>query len=141
MTTQQISVFLENKSGSLVNVFKALKQAEIQLVTSTLADTADYGVCRIICDRPQDAYQVLTQKGFSVTLTDVFAVALDDKPGRAADAIELFASNGISISYLYSFLYAAKGILIFRTNDIEKASALIRENAYNSITNFSSNQL
>ncbi len=140
MTTRQISVFLENKSGSLVKVFKALKQAHIQLVTSTLADTADYGVCRILCDRPEDAYQVLTAEGFSVTMTDVFAVVLDDKPGRAADAIELFASNNISISYLYSFLFEGKGVLIFRTNDIPRASELIRENGYSSITNFSSNQ-
>ena len=83
---------------------------------------------------------MLTAEGFSVTMTDVFAVVLDDKPGRAADAIELFASNNISISYLYSFLFEGKGVLIFRTNDIPRASELIRENGYSSITNFSSNQ-
>lgn len=127
MTVQQISVFLENKSGSLVKVFRALSQAGIQLITSTLADTADYGVCRILCDNPDKAYSVLSQEGFSVTKTPVFAIALDDQPGRAADAIACFADGGISISYLYSFLYEGKGVLIFRTSDLDKAAALIAE--------------
>ncbi|MBP5539548.1 MAG: amino acid-binding protein [Bacteroidales bacterium] len=127
MTVQQISVFLENKSGSLVKVFRALSQAGIQLITSTLADTADYGVCRILCDNPDKAYSVLSQDGFSVTKTPVFAIALDDQPGRAADAIACFADGGISISYLYSFLYEGKGVLIFRTSDLDKAAALIAE--------------
>ena len=127
MTVQQISVFLENKSGSLVKVFKALSDSGIQLITSTLADTADYGVCRILCDDPDKAYEVLSKEGFSVAKTDVFAIALDDKPGRAAAAIACFAEGGISISYLSSFLSEGKGILIFRTSDIDKASALIAE--------------
>lgn len=127
MTVQQISVFLENKSGSLAKVFRTLSNAGIQLITSTLADTADYGVCRILCDDPDKAYSVLSKEGFSVTKTEVFAIVLDDQPGRAADAIACFAEGGISISYLYSFLYEGKGVLIFRTSDIEKAAALIAE--------------
>ena len=128
MTVQQISVFLENKSGSLAKVFRTLSDAGIQLITSTLADTADYGVCRILCDNPEKAYSVLSKEGFSVTKTEVFAIVLDDRPGRAADAIACFAEGGISISYLYSFLYEGKGVLIFRTSDIEKAAALIAAN-------------
>ena len=128
MTVQQISVFLENKSGSLAKVFRTLSDAGIQLITSTLADTADYGVCRILCDNPEKAYSVLSKEGFSVTKTEVFAIVLDDRPGRAADAIACFAEGGISISYLYSFLYEGKGVLIFRTSDIEKAVALIAAN-------------
>ena len=127
MTVQQISVFLENKSGSLAKVFRTLSDAGIQLITSTLADTADYGVCRILCDNPEKAYSVLSKEGFSVTKTEVFAIVLDDRPGRAADAIACFAEGGISISYLYSFLYEGKGVLVFRTSDIEKAAALIAE--------------
>ena len=128
MTVQQISVFLENKSGSLAKVFRTLSDAGIQLITSTLADTADYGVCRILCDNPEKAYSVLSKEGFSVTKTEVFAIVLDDRPGRAADAIACFAEGGISISYLYSFLYEGKGVLIFRTSEMEKAVALIAAN-------------
>ena len=125
MTVQQISVFLENKSGSLAKVFRTLSDAGIQLITSTLADTADYGVCRILCNQPDKAYDILSQEGFTVNKTPVLAIALDDQPGRAADAIACFAEGGLSISYLYSFLYEGKGILIFRTSEMEKAAALI----------------
>ena len=128
MAVQQISVFLENKSGSLVKVFRALSQAGIQLITSTLADTADYGVCRILCNQPDKAYDLLSKEGFTVNKTPVLAIALDDQPGRAADAIACFAEGGLSISYLYSFLYEGKGVLIFRTSEMDKAAALIAAN-------------
>ena len=109
-------------------MFRTLSDAGIQLITSTLADTADYGVCRILCDNPEKAYSVLSKEGFSVTKTEVFAIVLDDRPGRAADAIACFAEGGISISYLYSFLYEGKGVLVFRTSEMEKAVALIAAN-------------
>ena len=64
----------------------------------------------------------------AASLCEVFALELDDEPGRAADAIELFASQGISIAYLYSFLLNGKGVLVFRTDNAEKAAKLILDN-------------
>ena len=128
MTVHQLSVFIENKSGTLVKVLKLLKQENIQLIASTIADTADYGICRIICSEPTRAYSVLKDAGVAVSLCDVFAIELDDVPGRAADAIEIFASEGISIAYLYSFLLNGKGVLIFRTDNAEKAREVITLN-------------
>lgn len=128
MTVHQLSVFIENKSGTLVKVLKLLKQENIQLIASTIADTADYGICRIICSEPTRAYSVLKEAGVAVSLCDVFAVELDDAPGRAADAIEIFASEGISIAYLYSFLLNGKGVLIFRTDNAERAREIITMN-------------
>ena len=128
MTVHQLSVFIENKSGTLVKVLKLLKQENIQLIASTIADTADYGICRIICSEPARAYSVLKDAGVAVSLCDVFAIELDDVPGRAADAIEIFATEGISIAYLYSFLLNGKGILIFRTDNSEKAREVITLN-------------
>ena len=125
MTVHQLSIFLENKSGTLVKVLKLLKQEGIQLIASTIADTAEYGICRIICSEPVRAYEVLKAAGVAVSLCEVFAVALDDEPGRAADAIELFAREGISIAYLYSFLLNGKGVLIFRTDNADKARQVI----------------
>ena len=138
MTVQQLSVFVENKSGALVKVLRLLKQEDIQLIATTIADTADFGIFRIICSQPEKAYQVLRDAGVAVSLCEVFAVELDDRPGMAADAIELFASEGISISYLYSFLLNGKGILIFRTDNAEKAAGIITANglkAYNFLAN------
>ncbi len=128
MTVHQLSVFIENKSGTLVKVLKLLKQENIQLIASTIADTADYGICRIICSEPARAYSVLKDAGVAVSLCDVFAIELDDVPGRAADAIEIFATEGISIAYLYSFLLNGKGVLIFRTDNSEKAREVITLN-------------
>ena len=104
MTVHQLSVYIENKSGALVSVLRLLKQEKIQLIASTIADTVDYGIFRIICSQPEKAYKVLKDAGVAVSLCEVFAVELDDRPGMAADAIELFASEGISLAYLYSFL-------------------------------------
>ncbi len=133
MTVHQLSVFIENKSGTLVKVLKLLKQENIQLIASTIADTADYGICRIICSEPIKAYNVLKDAGVAVSLCDVFAIELDDAPGRAADAIEIFAKEGISIAYLYSFLLNGKGVLIFRTDNAEKAREVITMNNLNFI--------
>jgi ACT domain-containing protein len=69
----------------------------------------------------------------AVSLCEVLAVELDDRPGKAADAIELFAGEGISIAYLYSFLLNGKGVLIFRTDNAEKAAEIITSNGLNVI--------
>ncbi len=133
MTVHQLSVFIENKSGTLVRVLRLLKQEKIQLIASTIADTVDYGIFRIICSQPEKAYNVLREAGIAVSLCEVFAVELDDRPGKAADAIELFAGEGISIAYLYSFLLNGKGVLIFRTDNAEQAAEVLSPNGLNAI--------
>jgi len=125
MTVHQLSVFIENKSGALVKVLNVLKKEGIQIIASTIADTVEYGIFRIICSEPVKAYNVLKANGISVTLADVFAIELDDKPGCAAEAIANFAEEGISLSYLYSFLLGGKGVLIFRADNPEKAREAI----------------
>ncbi|MCQ2182389.1 MAG: amino acid-binding protein [Bacteroidales bacterium] len=127
MTVNQLSIFIENKSGTLVKVLKLLKEEGIQLIASTIADTAEYGICRIICSEPARANDALKAAGVAVSLCEVFAIKLDDEPGRAADAIELFAREGISIAYLYSFLLGGKGVLVFRTDNAEKAAKVIKD--------------
>lgn len=133
MTVHQLSVFIENKSGALVRVLQLLKQEHIQLIASTIADTADFGIFRIICSQPEKAYKVLQEAGVAVSLCEVFAIELDDRPGMAADAIEFFAGEGISIAYLYSFLLNGKGVLIFRTDNAEKAAEIIATKGLNAI--------
>ena len=125
MTVQQLSIFIENKSGTLIKVLDILKEAKIQLIASTIADTVEYGIYRIICSEPTRAYKVLKEAGISVALSDVFALTLDNKVGRAADAVRILTEAGISLSYMYSFLLAGKGILIFRTDDAERTRETI----------------
>lgn len=134
MTIQQLSVFIENKSGTLLKVLQLFKEANIQLVASTIADTVEYGIYRIICSEPSRAFKTLKDAGISVAISDVFAVTLDNTPGRAADAVKLLTDAGIGITYMYSFLLGEKGILIFRTDNAEKAREVIILNDIDFIT-------
>ena len=79
MTIHQLSIFIENKAGTLLRVLELFKEAQIQLVASTIADTVEYGIYRIICSEPSRAYQVLKDAGISVALSDVFAITLDNE--------------------------------------------------------------
>ena len=117
MTIPQLSIFIENRSGTLIKVLDALKEAKIQIVASTIADTAEYGIYRLICSEPMRACEELKKANVAVALSEVFAIEIDDQPGRAAEAVKVFSEAGISITYMYSFLLRGKGILIFRTTD------------------------
>ena len=128
MTINQLSIFIENRSGTLIKVLNVLKQAGIQIIASTIADTAEYGIYRLICSEPKRAYEELKKAGVAVAQSDVFALELDDEPGRAADAIATFSEAGISIAYMYTFLLRGNGILVFRTDNAELARETILKN-------------
>ena len=128
MTIHKLSVFIENKAGTLVSVLNVLKQAGIQIIASTVSDTVEYGLYRIICDKPSQAYPLLKQHGISVTINDVFALQIDNTPGEAAIMLETFSKAGINISYMYSFMLQGKGIIIFRTDATDKAREIISLN-------------
>jgi len=128
MTVHQLSIFIENRSGTLIKVLDALKAANIQIIASTIADTAEYGIYRLICSEPMRACEELKKANVAVALSDVFALAIDDKPGRAADAVKTFSEAGISIAYMYTFLLRGKGILVFRTDNAELARETITKN-------------
>lgn len=128
MTIHQLSIFLENTTGTLIQVLQQLKKANVQLVATTIADTAEYGILRIICAEPLRACEELKKAGIAVAISDVFALQLDNKPGCAADVIERFSQAGISITYIYTFLLRGKGILVFRTDNPELAQKTIAEN-------------
>ena len=133
MTIHQLSIFIENRSGTLIKVLDALKQAGIQIIASTIADTAEYGIYRLICSEPMRACEELKKAGVAVALSEVFALELDNEPGRAADAVKMFSEADISITYMYSFLLRGKGILIFRTDNNQHAQEVIRQNGLRSI--------
>ena len=108
-------------------MLNVLKEAGIQIIASTISDTQDFGIYRIICNDPERAFIVLKEQGITATITDVFAIQLEDKPGEAARVLALFAEADISIAYMYSFLLSGKGILVFRSSDTEKTKQVIKE--------------
>ena len=128
MTINQLSIFIENRSGTLVKVLEILQKAKIQIEASTIADTADYGIYRLICSEPSRAYEELKKAGVAVALSDVFALELDNHPGCAAEVVKIISDAGIGITYMYTFLLNGKGILIFRTDSTDDARNVITRN-------------
>lgn len=129
----QLSIFIQNTAGTLDKVLQLFKEGSIQIISTTLADTQDFGILRVICSEPQRAYLVLKDAGITVTLTQVAAIELDNTPGMMADALRVFAVDDIGINYLYSFLLKNKGIIIFKTANTKRAQQLITENNYTAL--------
>jgi hypothetical protein len=123
MRVEQISIFLENTSGRLAAVTRILADAGVNIRSLSLADTADFGVLRLIVDRTDQAQQVLKDSGFTVGKTDVIAVAVPDRPGGLAGILELLDGAGINVEYMYAFVQRSgdNAIMIFRFDGVDKA--------------------
>lgn len=124
-TIKQLSIFIENKSGTLIKVLNLLSEAKIQIIASTIADTQDYGIYRVLCSAPCDAFTILKENGINVQLTDVLAIAIENEPGRAAVAINALSDAGVNILYMYSFLWQGRGVLVMRTDKSDEAMQVI----------------
>ena len=128
-TIKQISLFLENKPGHLNAICKALSDADINIVTLSLADTQQFGIVRLIVKEWEDAKSVLEKAGHVVNLRDVVAVAVPDKPGGMGDTLDIISASGVNIEYMYAFLGAAASghaYMIFRVQDRKAAAAALR---------------
>ncbi len=108
MAVRQISVFLENKIGRLAEITQILGNKEINIRALAIADTTEFGILRMIVDRPQKAYEALEEKGFTVSQTEVVVVEVEDKPGGLAQVMAILGKEGINVEYLYAFV-APKG--------------------------------
>lgn len=124
-TVKQLSIFIENRSGTLTKVLDLFSRAGIQIIASTIADTQDYGIYRVVCSAPYDAYAILKENGIDVQLTDVMAIAIEDEPGNAALAISALSDAQVDILYMYSFLWQGRGVLVMRADKVENALEVI----------------
>ncbi|MGI6325629.1 MAG: ACT domain-containing protein [Saccharofermentanales bacterium] len=132
MLVKQISVFLENKSGSLAKVTRTLCESGIDIRALYIAETTDYGVLRMIVDQPEGAQTALSQKGFTVGETEVIAVAVADRPGTLNAIVEMLGTNEISIEYLYAFVGRASkdAIVIIRVEDPDGVLKLLSKSDF-----------
>jgi len=128
MKVKQISVFLENKSGRLAQVTRALGDNGINIRALSIADTTDFGILRLIVNDPDNAYRVLKEAGFTTSVTDVIAVEVADKPGGLAEVLQLLDKAGINIEYLYAFLTksAADALVVFRVEKLDEAVKVLQ---------------
>ena len=128
MRIRQISIFLENKPGQLSTICRALADAGVNLETLALADTADFGIVRLIVDDCELAETALKAKGFAVNLCEVLAVCVPDRPGGMAGVMEVLDRAGANVEYSYAFA-SRKGeqaIVVFRFDDNAKAEAALK---------------
>ena len=130
MEIKQISVFLENTTGRIFEVTKTLAQAEINLRAISIADTADFGILRIIVDKTGKAIDALNAAGFTTRQTDVAAVEIEDVPGSLAKLMDLFQKSQVNIEYLYASLEGkvGKAVVIFKLEDHDKGLKILSDN-------------
>ncbi|MDR0321724.1 MAG: ACT domain-containing protein [Treponema sp.] len=138
MGIKQISVFLENTTGRLSEVTKTLAAAKINLRAISIADTADFGILRLIVDKTDEAVDALNSAGFTTRQTDVVAVEIEDTPGSLAKLMEFFQKSQINIEYLYASLEGqiGKAVVVFKLKDHEKGQKILSENNYKMADNF-----
>ena len=128
MKIHQLSVFLENKPGQLRTACEVLTKARINLVTLSLADTAQFGILRLIIQDWQKAKTVLEKAGCVVKVTEVLAIEVADRPGGLAQILEIVDRAGLNIEYMYAFTCKRgdKAVLVFRFDDPDKAIAALQ---------------
>ncbi|MFU8891756.1 MAG: ACT domain-containing protein [Anaerosomatales bacterium] len=101
---EQLSVFLENQPGRLAHLCRTLGDAGVNMRALMVADTQEFGVVRIICDRPQAGKTALESAGFGVSVAEVVGVEVPDVPGGLADILEALGEQGVNVEYAYCFI-------------------------------------
>ena len=136
MIIKQLSIFVENKRGRLAEITDVIGSAGIDIRALSVADTTDFGILRLIVDQPESAVVALKEAGVTVSLTDVIAVGLDDKPGSFAKVVATISDAGMDIEYMYAFIsrQAGTAYIIMRLENIQDGIAVLQQNNINLIS-------
>lgn len=136
MRVEQIAVFLENKSGRLAEITRILAENEINIRALSVADTADFGILRLIVDKVDLAKEVLRTGGFTVGKTNVIAVEVPDRSGGLASVLKVVHEVGLNVEYMYAFVNksGANAVLIFRFDEMDKAIEVLQGKGFTLLT-------
>ncbi len=136
MRVEQIAVFLENKSGRLAEITRILAENEINIRALSVADTADFGILRLIVDKVDKAKEVLRSNGFTVGKTNVIAVEVPDCTGGLAGVLKVVNSADLNVEYMYAFVNksAENAVLIFRFDDMDAAISTLQKKGFTLLT-------
>ena len=126
---RQLSVFVENKPGSLMDVTAKLTEAHVNIRAVATFDTPEFGILRLVVDKPAEAKGYLTERGFVVRVHEVMGVELEDKKGNLNQMLAILADGKININYIYSFVIreGKAPVMVFNTDDFEKAAQILKE--------------
>ena len=133
MKTKQLSVFLENKPGALVEPCRLLAKAGISIETFSLADTREFGILRLVVEDSDKARRLLLRNGFAVKVTNVVVIEVPDRAGQLADVLNSLSGTGINVKYGYGFTMKRdnKGVLVFSFDDPDNAVAVLKKKGFN----------
>ena len=136
MQVEQIAVFLENKSGRLAEITSILAANDINIRALSVADTADFGILRLIVNDVVKAQEVLKKGGFTVSKTEVVAVAVPDRVGGLAEVLRAVTEGGYNVEYMYAYAHRADGsaVMIFRFDNMADAVAMIKEKGFSLVS-------
>lgn len=126
---KQISVFIENKPGRLMEMLKAVAKDNIDIKAFSLADTTEFGVARMIVSDAEAAKQAINDEGVIVRICSIITIAVPDEPGALMSALEILKSNDISIEYMYAFAEKLDGasVIAIRTGNQELADKALKK--------------
>lgn len=125
---RQISVFVENQPGSMMNVTSVLNEAHVNIRAISTFDTPEFGIMRLVVDNPVQAKESLTQKGFVTRISEVIGAELKDEKGNLNQMLSILADGEINVNYIYSFVIreGKAPVMVFSTDDYEKAEDVLR---------------
>lgn len=128
MIAKQLSIFLENKKGRFTEVARILGEAGINMTAFTVAENSDFGILRLIVSDTEKAIQVLRDKLYGVSITDVVCLRCPNVPGSLAKAMEIITANGIFVEYMYAFSEGETANVIIRPDNLEKCVQVLQDN-------------
>ena len=127
MTAKQLSVFIENREGRLGEVLHVLKENDINILSISLADTTEYGLLRLIVNKPEQGRDVLLAAGFSSMTTDVVIIKVPHAPGALQRILELIAEKNVNIEYMYGLsVEADDASIVMKTNELDIACEVLK---------------
>ena len=130
MAITQLSVFAQNKPGGIVEITKLLGEAGVNIRALSLADTSDYGILRLIVDKPEEGKKILTEAGLVVRVTDVLSLTMDDTPGGTLGVLRLLSESGIGVEYMYAFAGKSGAVMIIQAEDLEAAEGILQRGGF-----------
>ncbi len=130
MIIKQISIFVENKKGRLAEITETLAKAGANIRALSIADTTDFGILRLIVDKPDEAAASLKQAGITVSITNVIAIGISDVPGAFSVPMRILADAEIDVEYMYAFITrkSEKAYVILRVADNDAAAKVLLDN-------------
>ena len=131
MTIKQLSVFLENKTGRINDVVRTLGDNDINMHAFSMAETAEFGILRLIVSDVDKAVEVLREKDFAVMTTQVICLSCDNVSGALAVVLDYLAKEDIFIDYMYAFAQKESAHIVIKPNDIDRCIEVLKKHGCN----------